>query len=86
MTRAQRIRDLTSEKAFVYGTRCVVSTRVAAEIQREITSDVLPVLLSPGITLVADPFVPDPVPLRRAKKFVRRLHRARLKNRGKSWI
>lgn len=29
---------------------------------------------------------PDPVPLRRAKKFVRRPHRARLKNRGKPWV
>lgn len=85
MTRAERIRDLTSDKAYVLHGVAYVSPdtmrRIASEmLHRGVAS------LPPGVTIETSNCVPTPHRLNRAKKIVRRIHRARLKNRGKPWV
>lgn len=84
MTRAQRIASLTSDVVYIAQGVAYMRPSVARRIHRELAEGLA--RLPEGVTIVAEHNVPSPYPKRRAKKIVRRIHRARLKHRGKPWV
>jgi len=84
VTRAQRIASMTSEIAYIAQGVAYMRPSVVRRIQRELAEGLA--RLPDGVTIVAEHNAPTPDPMRRAKKIVRRIHRARLKNRGKAWV
>lgn len=80
MTRAQRVRDLTSERAYVLDGAVFVSYRTMALMASGAVR--FPI----GTQIVPTALVPDPPHRRWAKKHVRRIHRKRLKHGGRAWV
>ena len=84
MTRARRIANMVTEYAYVINGTAFVSRAVLRRINRELSQGL--VRLPEGVTIEATANIGPPVPIKRAKKIVRRIHRARLANKGKPWV